>query len=115
MIRSILTMVCVSILFSGCKDETNEARLLEGEWYLKERLADPGNGSGTYQPVDSDLVLKFLPKGTFVSTEPLCNEGDKGGRMMNLMFIHPVAVLNSGTRLLKRRYTFIHHASSPAD
>ncbi|MGB3798482.1 MAG: hypothetical protein WA952_01635 [Lewinella sp.] len=45
---------------------------LVGTWELRETYADPGDGSGQYQPVSSDKVLVFRPDGTFLSNKNFC-------------------------------------------
>ncbi len=32
-------------------------------WQLSETLMDPGDGSGTFQPIDSDYKIKFFSDG----------------------------------------------------
>ncbi len=66
-------------VFTGCSEEKINEGLIDRSWHLTEVLADPGNGSGTYQPVDSELVLLFFSNGTFGSTESLCNNNETGG------------------------------------
>ncbi|MEW7292002.1 lipocalin family protein [Aquimarina sp. 2304DJ70-9] len=47
---------------------------LIGKWQLIEQLVDPGDGSGTFQPVDSQLTIEFFDNGTVISTNgSLCN------------------------------------------
>jgi len=43
-----------------------------GSWQLKEVLADPGDGSGTFNPVQSERILLILGNGTFFSNQNLC-------------------------------------------
>src|SRR5688500_16768955 len=44
---------------------------LVGKWKIVEYLADPGDGSGTYQEVKSDLAhtIEFKENGEFVETK----------------------------------------------
>ena len=46
-----------------------------GTWQLKEQLLDPGDGSGTFLPVESDKTITFLPDGTFTSNGRTCFMG----------------------------------------
>ena len=60
-----------------CSDEiflepdSHEAIL--GTWRLTEVLADPGDGSGTYTPVDSDKTILFEGNGTYTSNGAVCS------------------------------------------
>ncbi len=53
--------------FSVCSPE------VESIWLLTEVLLDPGDGSGTFQPVTSDRQLTFFADGAFLSIGSLCN------------------------------------------
>ncbi|MGI9546126.1 MAG: hypothetical protein ACR2MM_02725, partial [Flavobacteriaceae bacterium] len=45
---------------------------IAGEWQLVEMLADPGDGSGVFSPVDSDKMISILSDGTYSSNGNLC-------------------------------------------
>lgn len=45
---------------------------LISEWGLIEILADPGDGSGTFQSVESDKIIEFHDNGTITSNGPIC-------------------------------------------
>ena len=49
---------------------------LTGTWQLTEVLADPGDGSGTYRPVDSDKSIVFFEDGRFEANQNMCAAGD---------------------------------------
>ena len=59
------SMVCALLLFSCTKSEsgTNSKATLPGTWTLVETLADPGDGSGTWQPAATPLTLTFAADG----------------------------------------------------
>jgi hypothetical protein len=59
-------MVCTLLLFSCSKSESNsmDQAGLPGTWTLVETLADPGDGSGTWQPATAPLALTFTANGT---------------------------------------------------
>ncbi|NNM18501.1 MAG: hypothetical protein HKP24_08010, partial [Croceitalea sp.] len=44
-----------------------------GTWQLVEILADPGDGSGTYTPVDSNKMIVFDNNGRFSSNGAICS------------------------------------------
>lgn len=64
-ISFILIAVLVSI-FVGC-NQTEENINPTSEWLLVAQLMDPGDGSGTFQPVTSDKTVSFFEDGTITS------------------------------------------------
>lgn len=68
----IITSCSESETTINIPDKSNSSNELLGEWTLIERLVDPGNGSGTFQAVQSDKKIKFLENLQFESSEPLC-------------------------------------------
>lgn len=70
----ILMFLISSILSCQETDEIINTNDLNGTWQLVEVLADPGDGSGTYQPIDSDWIISFNSDGSFYSTNKLCNQ-----------------------------------------
>lgn len=46
---------------------------LESRWVITHNLMDPGDGSGTFQPVTTGKVLEFYEDGTVTSTGDLCS------------------------------------------
>lgn len=68
-------MILMALLLSACsKDNDNHVDPSEivGTWRLIEQLADPGDGSGTFQPVSSQKTIEFFSNGTFSSNGTLC-------------------------------------------
>lgn len=57
----------------ACKDDEPIESGLIGKYTLIEVLADPGDGSGTYQPVNSSKTIEFRADGTITSNGNLCN------------------------------------------
>ncbi|MDY8135798.1 lipocalin family protein [Aquimarina sp. 2201CG5-10] len=75
-----------SLLISCNDDDSLDNTSLIGKWNLKEQLVDPGDGSGTFQSVDSDMIIEFFVNGTITSSNgTLCN------------FTHPSTDSSSGT------------------
>lgn len=70
-----LTLLLMSILlvsyFSSCKKDENSISL--NKWKLIEQYSDPGDGSGEFNPVESNKTLEFFSNGTVVSNGSLCN------------------------------------------
>lgn len=61
-------------LFSCNKVEISSKNSpLIGNWKLTEILADPGNGSGTFNPVTSNKTLTFDANGTVSSNGTICD------------------------------------------
>lgn len=52
---------------------------LVNSWRLIEVLADPGDGSGTFQPVASDKTIEFFSDGTISSNGILCQMSAESG------------------------------------
>ena len=64
--------------FSSCNNE-NEVPELVSKWALIEILADPGDGSGQFQPVSSDKTVEFFEDGTVTSNGSICIMGTETG------------------------------------
>ncbi len=66
------------LLVSSCKKETStSSNGIVGEWELIEELIDPGDGSGTFQPVSSNKEIKFYGDGTFEANGEMCTMADQ--------------------------------------
>lgn len=63
----ILCMIC-SITTLSCDEQKESPAGLTGEWQLTEILADPGDGSGTFRPVDNNKTLTFYANGEVTAT-----------------------------------------------
>ncbi|CAM1372363.1 conserved hypothetical protein [Tenacibaculum litoreum] len=71
--KQILLLLVVSFMFSCSNDEENLETELIGKWKLIEVLADPGDGSGTFEPVESNKTIEFKSDGTLVTNSSLCD------------------------------------------
>ncbi|MHA7057227.1 hypothetical protein ACWGOQ_0008420 [Aquimarina sp. M1] len=62
-------------LFSCDNDDADNSNPdIVGTWRLVAQLVDPGDGSGTFQPINSDLELEFMEAGILnVSNGTLCS------------------------------------------
>jgi hypothetical protein len=60
-----------------CSDDAifspDSPQAILGTWQLTEVLADPGDGSGTYRPVESDKIIIFESNGTYTSNGAICS------------------------------------------
>ncbi|MFC7357503.1 lipocalin family protein [Jejudonia soesokkakensis] len=66
---SLLLLLSIFIVSCASEDKTLEftADNLIGTWKLVEAYADPGDGSGTYQPVTNGYTFTLNSDGTFTS------------------------------------------------
>ena len=65
----LVFVYCLTALFSCKKEE----KAIFGTWELAFVLADPGDGSGTFQAVDSERTMTFYVDGTYRSNAPICS------------------------------------------
>jgi hypothetical protein len=72
--KSILLLLLLSLLFSCNKNDQELAPAsLAGTWKLTEMLQDPGDGSGTFQPVNSNKKIVFISDNKVTSNGILCD------------------------------------------
>lgn len=70
-----ILMITAIIGLASCNDDDNTPGAepeLVNQWSLIEQLVDPGDGSGTFQPVESNKVIEFFSDGTVRSNSTLC-------------------------------------------
>lgn len=60
------------LVLTACQDDDDQLSPVNGTWRLSAVLSDPGNGSGTFQPVDSDRILELRANGAYTATGDLC-------------------------------------------
>lgn len=62
---ALFLMLCMVVLVSCSKSDANcaDKGAVTGTWKLVETLADPGDGSGKWQPASASLTLTFHPDG----------------------------------------------------
>ena len=60
-----LIFLPLSLVLSSCNSPEEDG--LMTKWHLIEQLMDPGDGSGTFQPVSSDKTVSFFEDGTITS------------------------------------------------
>lgn len=63
------------ILFISCEPKEENISPLIGEWKLVEQLADPGDGSGVFESIDSEKTITFFEGGSVKSNGDLCYMG----------------------------------------
>lgn len=69
MYKSTLYLLFLAFVFCKCSKEATAPTSIYGRWQLTEELADPGDGSGTWQPVskNTDKYIIFNEDGTIKS------------------------------------------------
>lgn len=73
--KSIYLLILLGVLFSCNKNdnETTGNSALVGSWKLIAILADPGNGSGIFNPVISNKTIVFDNNGNLSSNGTICD------------------------------------------
>jgi hypothetical protein len=106
----ISTILIFSFLvLLSCEDKQIEPTNFQGNWKLSEVLADPGDGSGTFQPVDNDDTILLFENLTFTTNFNLCSQMSqsqaKSGEYdtTNMVFIVDDCNLSNGS---KTKYSF---------
>ncbi|WP_037319817.1 hypothetical protein [Salegentibacter sp. Hel_I_6] len=75
----ILLFLALCATISSCSTAPNspadlDTKEITGKWQLIETLADPGDGSGTWQTVENGRTLEFSPNGLVKTSGSFCNE-----------------------------------------
>lgn len=72
--KTVLALFITVVCFSCISDDDlpkYETQIV-GKWKLIEQLLDPGDGSGTFQPISSNRVIEFFNDGTLEINGVLC-------------------------------------------
>lgn len=89
----LIYLVLLGLIMS-CSDDSEEADpSLNGRWQLKAVLYDPGDGSGTFQSIDSDKFIEFLSNDEVRSNGNLCNGGAKSDDPSSGVYALPDSIL----------------------
>ena len=80
--RIIVTTI-LALLMLACAD--NSGNELTGKWVLAEMLQDPGDGSGVFEPVISNVYLDIRANEELAFTGIICSfsESDHVERLAN--------------------------------
>tara|TARA_R100001369_G_scaffold11109_2_gene24482 strand:+ start:17341 stop:17727 length:387 start_codon:yes stop_codon:yes gene_type:complete len=70
----ISVFIAVVLLNTSCTKENISERDLVNRWHLIETLIDPGDGSGTFQKVESDAIIEFFDDNTLRYSRSFCGE-----------------------------------------
>ncbi|MFK7748990.1 MAG: hypothetical protein AB8B65_11400 [Kordia sp.] len=73
--KKLLVIFALILSISSCSNDDDDAtETLTGSWRLTATLLDPGDGSGTFLPIDSETDLNFSVDGTTVTSNvSFCN------------------------------------------
>lgn len=72
--NKLILLLSIFALLSCSDDQDDKLKnVLVSKWQLIEVLADPGDGSGTFQPVTSNKIIEFYSDGTFYSNGSICS------------------------------------------
>jgi len=66
-------LFCLALLSCSEDPDSSSSEGIIGQWQLSEVYSDPGDGSGEYEEVTSDVILEFKEDGTFSSSGNICN------------------------------------------
>ncbi len=70
---SIFTLIVGLFLTISCSKENITEKDLINSWHLIEVLNDPGDGSGTFQKVESDAIIQFFDDNTVSYSNSFCS------------------------------------------
>ena len=79
-----LILATIGIIYSCSNDDENQNVVdpqLIGKWKLIETFEDPGDGSGTYQSIESEKTIEFFNNGTFAISGSLCQLSTSAGEI----------------------------------
>lgn len=72
----ILILIVGIFLNTSCSKKDVSERTLVNKWHLIEYLADPGDGRGVFQKIESDAIIEFFDDNTVRYSQNFCNEGN---------------------------------------
>ena len=87
--KKYLLLVLLVIISSCTSDDSKPADEtgIIGKWKLIEQLADPGDGSGTFQPISSERVIEFFSDGTVSVNGDLCFMTSEVGEVVTATYL----------------------------
>lgn len=79
MLKKILSLAIIMSMISCSKSDKEEVTAepdstnIVGKWSLVETYFDPGDGSGSFSPVNSSKTFEFFSAGNVVSNGEICS------------------------------------------
>ena len=92
--NSLVALALLGLVINCSEDPEVGDKTLVGRWELIEVLNDPGDGSGTFQPVESDKYIEFLLNGEIRSNGNLCSSGGNIDNPSSGNYILPDSILS---------------------
>jgi hypothetical protein len=92
--KIVLSTLVFWFMFS-CKNADQMESDLVGTYRLIEVLSDPGNGSGSFQPVSSSKTITFFADGTLSSNGDLCTPSLSSNAPVSGMYSLPDSTISS--------------------
>jgi len=74
--KNLFLLLLVIATLTSCNNDDDTPTIsvgIVGTWQLRAVYLDPGDGSGTFQTVNSDREFEFFQNGTLVSNYSLCS------------------------------------------
>ncbi|MEM8523858.1 MAG: hypothetical protein AAGG68_04400 [Bacteroidota bacterium] len=72
--QSFILLLSIFLLAFSCEEDAPTPEKIN-KWKLIEQLSDPGDGSGTFQVVDSERTIEFVDEEIVRSNGSFCNMG----------------------------------------
>lgn len=98
--RKIIYLTLIGfIALTSCSKNDNHglSNLLVGNWKLTEILLDPGNGSGTFVPVNSNKTLIFDNNGNVTSNGTICDLSVESNTSSTGTYTESTTTINSAS------------------
>jgi hypothetical protein len=72
--NSFLLLFILALLALSCTEDDGNLTptSILGEWQLEAIYNDPGDGSGDFEPIESDMLLELLPNGRYTTSNSVC-------------------------------------------
>jgi hypothetical protein len=70
-----VAIILFVLFLTNCNSDDNkpsDETEFNGKWKLIEQYLDPGDGSGDFQPIESDRIIELLSDGTVSINGKLC-------------------------------------------
>ena len=91
----LLALLLINCTSDDAKPKIDNPELL-GKWRVIEQLADPGDGSGTFQPISSNRTVEFFSNGTVTASGTLCFMGTENNSGSGTFVLDSESGLNEG-------------------
>ncbi|MEL6533858.1 MAG: hypothetical protein AAFQ98_00535 [Bacteroidota bacterium] len=76
--RFSLILLAIAFCFASCNAPAPTPESIFGTYQLIETYFDPGDGSGDYEAVESNLTIRIKEDSTFTSNGALCEYTTEG-------------------------------------